>query len=821
MPWVEDGTNYTEEYMIGYLRDMARTSPELFEKIVEKDWVEDKDNDPHHVEPLVLRYLSHMAHRDKRVALQVIDLPFLETIEWGDSSDVRFLLDLMASDPAGLEDLLAHPEVVTTPVEGPPTPMALVYLATRNAHAASQVANLDWVKDGTEQFEKNGVLLLQELALESPAVFQAVLSRGREWMPPQTGMDNSTIERLIELAAFNEDAALNIIEMPFMESISIADGDAFKRLAELAQSDPAGLDFVLSHPDIQVGVTDARTFNLSLAYLEWTDPEAADLIEEISWVADGIAYLPPSNVSSIYDSMDKFESGAFLDLIDLARRNRPAFVALVNKPWFRGQLTREYYEVYSTLWDLALKVPDATLRIVNMPFLDEVDRGDDGILETISELYWEGSHKIYQLIDHPHLEGGITEENRFIVRLLALELEEANAAEQINDLPWVKDGLAPSEESAVLALVFTARDTDWFFPELITRPWVEDGLDSNEVSAIRNLKSIAGKDNSRNTASVAVALLDMPFLESVEPRDAAALESMSRLIWRGDGELGELGPVLSHPTLDSGITHDDALLVAFLDRARDNSSELLDSGRGWLAARTVELPHTGTVELAVLEEDEGRLETLDLLERTVRAQEGFMRAPLPPSFAGVLVGPYDGGGGPTGIISVHPSLSHDANLIASLAAYTYWPLPHPHWMSGGAVFLLTWATVKGEPEKGMPRLSFECEGARNASDIESQENEASRDRDVSPQVSRKCQFDMGLGLYLDLYSNLGEESFKEGFRRLYYATKWDGNVSCANPLRGLCLFKESFVERASPADADIAAPIIDLWYWGDPLGKGK
>ena len=87
------------------------------------------------------------------------------------------------------------------------------------------------------------------------------------------------------------------------------------------------------------------------------------------------------------------------------------------------------------------------------------------------------------------------------------------------------------------------------------------------------------------------------------------------------------------------------------------------------------------------------------------------------------------------------------------------------------------------------------------------------------QVSRQCQFDMGLGLYLDLYSNLGEESFKEGFRRLYYATKWEGNVSCTNPLRGLCLLKESFVERSSPADADIAAPIIDLWYWGDPLGR--
>ena len=470
------------------------------------------------------------------------------------------------------------------------------------------------------------------------------MSREREWMPPQTGMDSSTIERLIELAAVNEYAALKIIDMPFMESISIADGDAFRRLAELAQSDPAGLDFVLSHPDVLVGVTDARTFNLSLAYLEWTDPEAAELIKEISWVADGIAYFPPSNVSSVHDSMKKYESGAFLDLIDLARRNRPVFVSLVNKPWFREQLTRESYEAYSSLWDLAVKVPGATLRIVNMPFLDEVDRGDDGILETIVELYRSGSHTIYQLIDHPELEGGITEENRFIVRLLALELKGTNAGRQINALPWVEDGLVPSEEDGLSALVFTAKENDWFFPELITRPWVKDGLDRNETSAIWHLESIAGKDNSRDAASVAVSLLDMPFLESVEPRDAAALQSMSRLIWQGDGDLGELGQVLSHPSLESGITDEDSALIAFLSSVERNDPQLLqpllESGRDRLAVRTVELPHTGTVELAVLEEGEGRMETLDLLERTVRAQEGFMREPFPPAFAGILAGEF-------------------------------------------------------------------------------------------------------------------------------------------------------------------------------------
>ena len=137
----------------------------------------------------------------------------------------------------------------------------------------------------------------------------------------------------------------------------------------------------------------------------------------------------------------------------------------------------------------------------------------------------------------------------------------------------------------------------------------------------------------------------------MEPRDAAALESISRLIWRGEGELGNLGPILAHPTLESGITDKDAVLIAFLSRVeRQNSAmldSLLDSGRDWIVTRTVELAHTGPVDLAVLEQDEGRLETLDLLESTVRAQEGFMREPFPPGFAGIIALAGVGGGGPT------------------------------------------------------------------------------------------------------------------------------------------------------------------------------
>ena len=808
--------------MVGNLTSMAQASPQVFQAIMEKSWIRIERGDPNGGKDLVIRYLAAMTHRNESVALRVLNLPFLDTMDWGDSTEVKFLLDLMSSDWEGLQQLLTHPAVLNRDDGNESSPMSLLYLDMKGPAAAEKIANLPWVKDGLHDFEENGVGLLQQLAQKSPTVFQAVLSREREWIPPQTGMDNASIQRLINLATINEYAALQLIEMPFMESIAFSDGEAFRRLVELAEADPSGLDYVLSHPTFIEGITDEQAVEVSLVYLEWSDPEASQLIRDLAWVADGIAYRPPSNIISIHDDMSRFESGAVMDLIELSQRSREVFLPLVGKPWFQDELTRNSYEAFSTLWELGSKVPDAALRIVNMPFLDEVDRDDDGTLETIRDLYWHGPDKIYQLIDRPELQGGITEEKRFIVRLLALELEDSSAAERIYGLPWVENGLDHSEEAGTLALIFTATETDWFFPELVERDWVVDGLDKTEVSAIWSLQSVAGKGNYRTAAAAAVSLLDMPFLESVEPSDAAALNSLSRLVWKGEGELGYLEQVLTHPSLESGIKDEDSPLLAFLDRVVEKRPEtldsILDSGRNRLVTRTIELPYTGRVDLAVMEEDKGRLQTLDLLEQTVRVQEEFMMEPFPSGFAGLLAVEAAGGGGPTGIVSVTPLETGNPNLIATLAAYTYWPLPHPTWMSGGAVFLLTWMTVVGPPDAGAPPITFECDLARNAAELERLDNELGGGESES-EADTRCHYDMGMGLYLHLYTNLDNKSFHEGFRRLYQSVKWEGNQDCSNPDRGLCLVREAFVNHASAANAAIAEEIIDHWYYGDPLGK--
>ncbi len=823
LPWVKDGTDYTEASMIGKLTSMAETSPRVFEIVMKTSWIRIERGKENGVDDLVVWYLMQMAATDEAIAVQVMDLPFMDTMDWEDSTRVRFLLELMTTDRPGLERLLIHPELLARPEKEHPAPMALLYLDTRDSDAARQIANLPWVRDGTPELENEAVVLLQELALKSPTVFQVVIGHEPGWLPPQTGTDTSAMERIISLSEVNEYVALRVIEMPFMDSISYQDYELLRFLLELAQSDVAGLDFVLSHPDFAGGLADEQVNQVALVYLERTDPDAARLIRNLRWVADGIAYWPESDSSSIHDDMSKFESGAVSQLIGLSQWNPQVFLGLVNKPWLQEELTRSSYEVFDGLTGLSGRLPGATIKLLEMPFLDEVDINDDITLETLNDLYWEDADKVTQLVNRLEAMGGLTDDNHFLVKYFQLELVNPQAWHEMNDLSWVRDGLQESEQPGVRELIYTALYTNGLFPELLDKHWVKDGISTFEAALIQELRSTKNRFDRRDAGGEVVLLLDMPFLESVEPSDTSAVSSLSRLAREGEGDTDYLAQVLSHPELKGGITDQDAMIIAFLGRlARQDPGlmdELLSSGGEWLAHRDISLPHTGTIRLAVLEEDAGRERTLDLLEHTVRTHEEFMMTSYPADFMGILAAEIPGGLG-GGVIPVRPTESERPFRISSSAAFAYWPLYHPPWMSTGAVYVLTWATTPGAFGKEPSPETIRCGPIRNLGQLEHLSNQSSDERDGSVNVPSSCSYDMGIAFYLDLYSQLGDRAFRQGFRQLYLeARKPSHDQTCYDPERGLCLVRKSFVDSASPSKAAVAAKIIEKWYYGDPLGK--
>ena len=488
-----------------------------------------------------------------------------------------------------------------------------------------------------------------------------------------------------------------------------------------------------------------------------------------------------------------------VQLFSLALHHRQVFWDLVHKPWMQDDLTGPERQAIFLLAPIANADEAAALQIIGMPFLDSMDRGDLTILDTLRTLEGEG---LRYLLSHPTLIGGITDDQRAAVALLRLEWQYPETAAVILALPWVRDGIAPSEVESAIALQELALKSRQVLQALAQKPWMQDGLTPDESSMTWKLRSIRDE-------SAALRILDMAFLETVDGVDAAAMEALAVLSWESDR--GYLEQVLSHPTLRDGITDDQTVVVAALQSVVRHRPELLDTllnpDQVTVEKRVIRLPHSGEVTLSVIHVIPGTYRTMDMLEQMVRTQEGFMAVPFPRSYVGLLAADaIPVGGGPSGIITVDPGSAEDDYIIAHELAHTYWSF-FPPWLREGAADFMT--TVSADAEFS----SNKCSLADNLSDLEHIESGLSEDI-----IYRSgCSYALGRGLFLDLYEALGDEAFRQGFGRLYLTMRGkEHDDECTGLERGVCYVRAAFVTDALPESAALAEPVIVRWYYGSP-----
>ena len=715
-----------------------------------------------------------------------------------------------------------------TPIPQPdPTPSRPASDALRDVDPdiAAPIRALPWAEDGVTADEESLVDALAHLGGMAPRIFETLLAK--PWMSQNADDPNEArlqlIRTLSQMADTDETVALQVMELPFLDSVEPGDVRYAWFLMNMLWADSAGLEGLISHPTILAGGASSLAENVPLLYLDLKDPEAATLVRELPWVKDGITYWEPTNSFSPHDDPAGSELGVVEDLIGLLRWNRAVFLALVEQPWMQGPISQNVRQVLFPIKDLSNRVPESAIKVMDMPFLDEVDYKDRAVLSLLAELYWEDRSYVVQLVDRLESQGGLTDENHFPVYAIELELLNPQAWERVHALPWVEDGVEGAEQDGARALIFAALETKMVFSALMEKHWVKDGLTRSETSAIWNLGTMGSPSYyAGNPDPVVATLLDMPFLESVGEADAAALRTMSYLLGEGEGEAGHLPEVLAQPTLEGGITDEDAVLLAVLRPTAtyhaESMAEQLNAGDNWGVHRRVELPSSGPVHLAVYGTGEGRGDTLDLLEDTVRAMEEFMIEPLPVRFIGLMVTDWGAGYSPYGTNTIRPEKSRDQGLMAHLLSYTYWAT-HIEWIYEGSATLLSRFVTTDPAAFAESPSSLRCDIAKNIGELEQLEEEWTFDNTVRVRGS-DCHRDLPLGLYLDLYNSLGDEAFREGFRGVYLELAKDGlNQICYIPQRGLCLLRQGFVINAFPANAAIAEEIIDRWYYGDPFGK--
>ena len=310
-------------------------------------------------------------------------------------------------------------------------------------------------------------------------------------------------------------------------------------------------------------------------------------------------------------------------------------------------------------------------------------------------------------------------------------------------------------------------------PELARRiqsiRWVKDGLDETEGEIIRYLLYLCVSNRQNGVQK----LIQMPFLDSPDPGDANAVEAL----WSISREAGrQFDGILSHPTVAGGISDNWTPVIAALESAAAHNpsliKRLLDPSQVTVETRTIGLPLTGTVELAIVRTKPGARESIDLTEHAVRSAESFMGEPFPnehivlsfadaatPGFVGTHFGShmvfeqkYDGAG-----------TQHDANYftraIGHEVAHYYW-MGNQDWVDEGISELM--GSVAEYQRAGTPIgvTNDPCAQYDTITDLE-------RNKPTRGASGFICNYALGKRLFVELATELGSNETSQALRGLY------------------------------------------------------
>ena len=434
---------------------------------------------------------------------------------------------------------------------------------------------------------------------------------------------------------------------------------------------------------------------------------------------------------------------------------------------------------------------------------------------------------------------------------------ERTLASQIAKLPWVADGLEagemePAQRLVDLALWFPkvfaiAIKQEWLgddvtgeeaialayirwlafygdeFPAAISRKsWFSDGITASEATVIQNLYMLVWDEDGlvvQENIRTAAGILSMPFLDAVDGADALAVRSLRSLEY--DDEATYL-KVMAHPKIDDGITDEEAKMIALLGGTysyRPESGDVLLRGTGvYWDERTVALPLSGDVSLAVVRIRDQNTSSMDFLEHSVRTIEEFMGVELPTTYIALLYDDavFPGSGGTNFGTHMAMQLAYDVEnsawwnytpfVIGHEVAHYYWH-GNSNWIDEGAAEILGSISEFAREETPIDVTNNPCAAAETIGELEAMDPDALGTRGFN------CNYSLGERLFLDLHHILGEETFRQGFRNLYLKSQAeDYSDDCEGTALGICHLVAAFKADVSAGQAAQVDEIVARWY---------
>ena len=472
----------------------------------------------------------------------------------------------------------------------------------------------------------------------------------------------------------------------------------------------------------------------------------------------------------------------------------------------RNILVDEYFSdpAYSDL-----KILDIIINISKLPWIQDGLVDDE--LDTFQHVY-DHATKVYRSLQLLYWvqDGTTPEEERALDVLYSLAESSQEFLTYVLEhlsIPGIHSGPTDRDRTAIQSL-----------SKIASLPWVEAGLTNGYTEDEETLLDLldrmlnADDDDPDEEPSLPFlqAIIDMPFLQSLDGPELPALDSLHRL---QHGKFEHFKHIVATFATRGGITDQDAKIVTVLDEIIRYDPQLFDSflsGHGYqFEERQITLPLTGKTNLGIIRLQPGTGHTMNILESVVRRVESIMTIPFPNRYIALLISdtaePFGGWFYGTHI-TIRPYFE-DADeydesdlegIIVHEVAHYFWN-KRPAWIAeGGAGFVELRAGV--ESIEQWPDLSDSCP-----------------DTDIRDLVDDEwgCNFFLGARLLNDLYLALDEQTFHLGLRRLYQITQSKfGLDECGEEDPGLCYFRFAFTRETTPESAAAAWHIIAHWYFG-------
>ena len=242
-----------------------------------------------------------------------------------------------------------------------------------------------------------------------------------------------------------------------------------------------------------------------------------------------------------------------------------------------------YAAVWTTLPEgrqLDSSKPDAAAAIKELPWVaDGIEEAERRGVQELARTALQSTEVFNVLVAQSWIEDGVNETERAVMAALgSIAAKDEAAALRILGMPFLK-----TVEPADAATIGSLRRLADLFPGRFQRavPWFEDGLDESERTVSIRLRELSTRDHA-----AALRILEMPFLDTVQPADALAVEALRDA---ADRSTEALRAVIEKPWVEDGL-HESERTVGI------RVAEIATKDKA-AALRILEMPFLDTVEL--------------------------------------------------------------------------------------------------------------------------------------------------------------------------------------------------------------------------------